>query len=117
MATQKTPSEKKPETQEVKKTPPQTRWVQNAFFNGGWTKNIRLDEIHNHLNDNNAGQGDATDEQIAAEILRRAGLVEHVRYKEILQGLTEFFESIPDPAMEWINPNYGRRFPRSIDPQ
>lgn len=115
--TAKTEKPKETETPKVlKKTPPYTRWVKNAFFDGGVTKYIRLDEIHNFLNDNHFGEGDATDKDIAAEILRRAGLVEHSKYSEILQGLTEFFETIPDPAMEWINPNYGKHYPKPIRP-
>ena len=99
------------------KVPAKTRWVANAFFNGGSTKYVRLDELHNYLNDNNFGQGDTTDEELATEILRRAGLVEHPRHDEIRDALREFFETIPDPAMKWINPNFGKKYPKVIDPQ
>jgi hypothetical protein len=105
-----TKSENPPE-----KVAPKTRWVKNAFFNGGTTKYVRLDELHNELSGNNYGQGDFTDHDLAAEIVSRAGLLEHPRYEEIVDGLTEFFETIPDPAMQWINPNYGVHYPKSID--
>lgn len=125
MATEKTekPTEQNerkdvaPERENDTKTPRETRWVKNAFFEGGSTKYIRLDEVHNFLNDNNFGEGDTTDEELAAEILRRAGLVEHVRYEELKEGLTDFFSTIPSPAMEWINPNYGKHYPKNIQPR
>lgn len=104
-------TEKKPNSELV---PQQTRWVKNAFFRGGSTKNVRLDEIHNQLNNNVANTGDITDYELAKEIISRAGLVEHVRFNELVQGLADFLETIPDPAMEWVNPNYGHHFPKNI---
>jgi hypothetical protein len=100
-----------------KKSPPQTRWVKNAFFNGGSTTRIRLDELHNEFNGNVYGQGDSTDLDIADEILERAGLREHVRFNEIRQGLADFLADVPDPAMKWVNPNYGVAYPKKIEPK
>lgn len=110
---------KAPETPKTtsEKVPPKTRWVKNAFFNGGTTKYVRLDELHNHLNDNHFGQGDTTDEELATEIMRRAGMVEHPKHDEIRDALRDFFEMIPDPAMKWINPNYGKHYPKAIQPK
>lgn len=114
-------SEKKesptPKGTKVVSIEPKLRWVKNAFFEGGWTKNIRLDEIRNHLNRQSPGQGDMSDEQLSEEILRRAGLIEHARYQEIKTALTTFFASIPDPAMQWVNPNYGKHFPKNVEPK
>lgn len=104
-----------PKVSVPKTDPAPTRWVKNAFFNGGSTKRIRLDEIHNELNNNNLGQGDITDYELAKEIMSRAGLVEHPRFNELVEGLAEFLETIPDPAMNWINPNYGYHYPKNVE--
>jgi hypothetical protein len=89
-------------------TLPKDRWVKNAFFspNPPATKNLRLDELHNLVNRNHDGVNDTTDYELAEMILERANLKEHVRYNEIAQGLADFFSSVPEPAMQWINPNF-----------
>lgn len=115
MATSKAKSSETDSSNLPETTPPNTRWVKNAFFNGGQTKYARLDEIHNQLNNNVANTGDITDYELAKEIISRAGLVEHPRFEEIVQGLADFFETIPDPAMKWINPNYGHHFPKNVE--
>lgn len=83
----------------------ETRWTANAFWEGGRSKNLRLDELHNSRNPNTTGVGDTTDYGLAAMILQRAGLGGHEKFQELrsIFGRALLYEI--DNPREWLNPN------------
>lgn len=83
---------------------PKQRWIMAQFFSPSWTKNLTLDELRNGNDNNVTGVFDATDLDVAKEILRRAGLVDHFRYEELSETLSEWLADIDDPRT-FINPN------------
>jgi hypothetical protein len=81
------------------------RWMRNAFFTGGRTKNPRLDEIHNTLDATLVGKYDASDMDIAALILQRAGLSGHTKISSLTKVIAAGLSTIKDTD-EFLNPDY-----------
>lgn len=80
------------------------RWVLSQIFMPfAQTKNLTLQEMRNGQDHNIKGYCDATDEDVAREILRRANLAETPRYEEFVELFADALSGVDEPR-NWINP-------------
>lgn len=84
----------------------ETRWVRGSFFDGGVSKNLRLDERHNQQDPNDPTPTDTSDVQLATEILLRADLLERIFSAELVELFARALATIKDPV-KFANPNHG----------
>ena len=79
------------------------RWIANEFFAAtGPSTVVRLDELRNLGDKSYEGRGDTSDRELARQIMMRAGLGDHPRFKQLSDMMARGLGEIDDPK-DWLS--------------
>lgn len=78
------------------------RWLKNEFWTSrGPTTAVRIDELSNLSDKSYEGSGDTTDRELAADIINRAGLMDHPRRLELTERFAHALSGVKNPR-KWL---------------